>query len=274
MELLDIFETQSDTPKPVSPKWPAEVKGAIEFRNVSFSYPNGTSDALTNINITIKPNEVVAIIGPSGSGKSTFAKLLELAYHATSGEVLVDGVNLKEFDPSRYRREVIGVVTQQPQLFNDSIAENIRIGNLLATDEEVRSAAEAAYSDQFISETAEGYNTVVGENGIRLSGGQKQRLTIARALVRDPKILILDEATSALDCESQKMVQRAIDERIASKSCTTIIIAHRFSTIENADRVIALDKGRVAEVGTHQELARRNGIYARFKQLETEGYLS
>ncbi len=272
-EVLNIFETPTDIPKPENPRWPQKVQGEIEFRNVSFAYPNATEDALTDINLTIQPNEVVAIIGPSGSGKSTLAKLLELAYHTTEGEILVDGVSLKQFDPEKYRREVIGVVTQQPQLFNESIADNIRIGNLLATDAEVHDAATAAYAHPFISEKQEGYQTLVGENGVVLSGGQKQRITIARALVRNPKILILDEATSALDCESQQMVQKAIDERIESKSCTTIIIAHRFSTIENADRVIALDKGRVAEIGTHAELSRRNGIYARFKQLETEGYL-
>jgi ATP-binding cassette, subfamily B, bacterial MsbA len=272
-EVLSIFETQPDVKQPEHPQWPSSVEGAIEFRNVGFSYAEGGEEALRNINLSIKPRQVVAIIGSSGSGKTTLANLIALDYHPTTGSVLLDGVDLKNIDQQRYRREVIGMVGQQPQLFDATVSANIRLGDLSATDERVFSAAQAAHAHEFISDRELGYDTMIGENGIRLSGGQKQRLTIARALVRQPPVLIFDEATSSLDCESQLLVQRAIDEQMDERACTTFIIAHRFSTIERADLVIALDKGRIVEMGTHEELMRRNGLYARFLQLETQGFL-
>jgi ATP-binding cassette subfamily B protein len=215
---------------------------------------------LKGLSLTVAPGEVVALVGPSGAGKSTIASLLLRFYDPSSGRVTLDGRDLRELDADAIRR-VVGIVSQEPILFATSIAENIRYGRPTATDEEVRAAASAANAAGFIEGFPEGYQTRVGERGVRLSGGQKQRIAIARALLKDPRILVLDEATSALDAENEHLVQEALQRLM--KGRTTLVIAHRLSTIQGADRVMVLSGGVVAEQGTHGELMAYDGIYRR-----------
>lgn len=233
--------------------------GEINFRNVSFSYPSRPDQVVIDkMNLKIEAGKTIAICGSSGSGKSTVALLMKRLYEPQEGEVTLDGVNLKTIDPNWLRKSVIGVISQEPILFATTIKENIRYGRPEATDEDVKHAAELANAS-FIGEFPNGYETLVGERGITLSGGQKQRIAIARALLKDPPILILDEATSALDSESERKVQEALDLVMANK--TVIIIAHRLSTIRNADFLYVLRDGIVVEKGTHSELLERRGHY-------------
>jgi ABC-type multidrug transport system fused ATPase/permease subunit len=226
------------------------------------------------VDLEIKPNQTVALVGPSGGGKSTVASLLLREYDPTEGKILIDGIDLKQLDFNRYRADLLGVVSQNIELFDGSIADNLRIVKPSATDEELVAAAQAAHAESFIlGDLPDGYDTMIGENGIRLSGGQKQRLAIARALLRKPRILVLDEATSALDALSQDQVQRTIDELISKRECTIVVIAHRFSTIMNADHVVVMQDGAIVERGTHAQLERRNGLYTSLKRLEIGGVL-
>ncbi len=235
--------------------------GAIRFEDVSFAYPTRPdAPVLTRFDVAIAPGEVVALVGPSGSGKSTVAGLLARFYDPQGGQILLDGRDLATLDPQQLRSHV-GTVAQEPLLFAASIAENIRYGRPDATESEVEAAARAANALEFIDRFPERFATLVGERGVRLSGGQKQRIAIARAILKDPAILVLDEATSALDSESEHLVQEAL-ERLMEKR-TTIVIAHRLSTVKDADRVVVLAKGAVAEQGTHEELIRYNGLYRR-----------
>ncbi|KAM4705840.1 mitochondrial potassium channel ATP-binding subunit [Rhinophrynus dorsalis] len=237
------------------------VKGEVQFKDISFSYPTRLGhEVLNGFNLRIPPGKTVAIVGQSGGGKSTVAALLERFYDPTDGEVQLDGVDIRTLDPSWLRGEAIGFINQEPVLFGTSIMENIRFGRPDATDAEVCEAAKQANADRFIRSFPEGYNTMLGERGVTLSGGQKQRVAIARALLKDPKILILDEATSALDSESERAVQVALDR--AASGRTVLVIAHRLSTISEADIIVVLSKGRVAELGTHSELLRMGGLYA------------
>ena len=263
--MLELLDTKSNITSPKDGgKELTEFSDSIEFRNVRFCY-EGDREVLGGINFTVRKGETVALVGPSGGGKSTTSDLIPRFYDVTSGEVLIDGTNIKEYNlPSL--RKAMGIVSQETILFNDTIENNIRLGNDTATMEEIERAARVANAHDFIVESPEGYQTNVGDRGTKLSGGQRQRLSIARAVLKNPDILILDEATSALDTESEKLVQAALDKLLAGR--TSVIIAHRLSTIKNADKIIVIDQGRIAEEGTHNELIERGGIYAKLVALQ------
>ena len=231
---------------------------SIELRDVHFSY-DGERDVIDGITIKVNKGETIALVGASGGGKSTLSELIPRFYDVSAGEVLFDGVNVKEYKQESLRQKM-SIVAQETVLFNDSIEGNILMGRPHATHDEVVEASKVANAHGFIMESAEGYNTNIGDRGSKLSGGQRQRISIARAVLKNPEILILDEATSALDTESEKLVQDALTNLL--KGRTSIVIAHRLSTIYNADRIYVIDKGKVAEEGTHNELLERNGIYA------------
>lgn len=238
-----------------------KLSGSLRFENVDFAYPSRPDvTVLSGFELEASPGDVIALVGPSGAGKSTVASLIPRFYDPTGGRILVDGTDLREIAPGDLRRQV-GAVMQEPVLFAGSITENIRYGNAAASADEVRAAAVAANAMTFIEEFPEGLETTVGERGVRLSGGQKQRIAIARAVLKDPRILILDEATSALDAESEHLVQEALDRLM--KGRTTLVIAHRLSTVRSADRVVVLDQGRVVEMGRHDELMAAGGLYRR-----------
>ena len=237
------------------------VEGAVRFEDVHFAYPTRPdTPVLTGIDVDVAPGEVIALVGPSGAGKSTIASLLLRLYEPSEGQILLDGRPIHTLDPGALRRH-IGVVQQEPVLFATSLADNIRYGLPSADDAAVRAAAEAAHAAEFIADFPEGYDTPVGERGVRLSGGQKQRVAIARALLKDPSLLVLDEATSALDAENEHLVQAALDRLMEGR--TTFVIAHRLSTIRDADRVFVLDGGRVVEAGSHEDLLAEGGLYRR-----------
>src|SRR5690554_5168761 len=244
---------------------PERLQGRIELRNVSFRYAEEQPDVLKNIDLMIEPGEMVAIVGRSGSGKTTLTGLLPRFYRPTAGEVLIDGVPIDQYRLSALR-EQIDLVSQQVTLFNASVANNISYGVPQAELARVVTAAIAAYAHEFIDRLPNDYDTIVGDNGVMLSGGQRQRLAIARAIFKDAPLLILDEATSALDTESERYIQRALEE--VCRGRTTLVIAHRLSTIERADRILVMEQGRIVEQGSHAELLARKGAYAALHRLQ------
>lgn len=238
-------------------------KESIELRGVNFSYEDFT--ILKNINLSIGKGKTIALVGSSGSGKSTLADLIPRFHDATEGEILIDGINIKEYALG-YVRELMGIVTQEPVLFNDTIANNIALGKPNATEAEIISAAKIANAHSFISKKEHGYQTNIGDRGSKLSGGERQRLTIARAVLKNPPILILDEATSSLDTESEKLVQDAINNLMQDR--TSLVIAHRLSTVRYADEIIVLNNGEIAERGNHEDLMQKNGMYKRLVTMQ------
>jgi ATP-binding cassette, subfamily B, bacterial MsbA len=256
-ELLDlpVEEEAVAAPAPMP-----RIAGRIEFDRVWFSYGADESPALADVTATIEAGEIVALVGPSGAGKTTLVNMIPRFYNPQRGRVLIDGIDIAGVRLADLRAQ-IAIVPQDPQLFRTSVADNIRYGRLDASDDDVRNAAVEANADEFIQTLPEGYATEVGERGYRLSGGQRQRIAIARAIVRDPRILILDEATSALDRHSEALIESALDRLLPGR--TTLIIAHRLSTIRRASTILYIESGRVVETGSHDALLARNGAYAR-----------
>ncbi len=262
--IFNVIDAPITVKEPDKPIVKETFDNSITYDNVSFSY-FPSEPVLKNISFELRKGEVVALVGPSGAGKSTLVDLLPRFYDPIEGRVLIDDIDIRKLDLSALRR-MMGIVTQETYLFNDTIRNNIAYGMEDVSVEKVIEAARAANADRFIQEFDEKYDTVVGARGVRLSGGQKQRITIARALLKNPQILIFDEATSSLDTESELLVQEAIDRLMANR--TTLVIAHRLSTIKNADRILVVDRGTIVEFGTHQELIDREGLYHRLYMMQ------
>lgn len=260
-DIMDLDEKITDVPgaKPLPP-----IKGKVEFKDITFSYKEG-QPALQHISLKAEPGQMIALVGPSGSGKSTIANLIPRFYDVDSGVITIDDHDIRQVTADSLR-EQIGLVPQETMLFSTSVMENIRYGRLEATDEEVIEAAKAANAEEFIKELPEGYDTKLGERGLNLSGGQRQRLAIARAILKNPRVLILDEATSALDTESEKIVQEALDNLMVGR--TSFVIAHRLSTIFNADQIFVVENGHLREHGTHEELLAAGGLYSNLYNIQ------
>lgn len=265
-----IFDVMDEVPEirdaPDAAEMPP-MKGLVEFRSVSFAY-NRNKPVLTDISFTAEPGQQIALVGPSGAGKSTIANLLPRLYDVTDGAVLIDGVDVRNVTQNSLRKQ-IAIVPQETMLFGTSIRENIAYGRMAASEEEIYEAAKAANAHDFITRLPEGYDTMVGERGARLSGGERQRVSIARALLKNPKLLILDEATSSLDVASEAVVQEALERLMQNR--TTVVIAHRLSTIVGADKILVMNQGRIVESGTHLELLAFGGLYAELYMVQSKG---
>jgi ATP-binding cassette subfamily B protein len=265
--LMDLLATKSEIVAPATPRaLPEPAKGEVAFRNVTFRYPaRPDHPALEDFSLHVAPGETVALVGPSGAGKSTVFQLLLRFYDPQSGAITLDGVALPEADPRAVRAR-IGLVPQDPVIFSGNAWENIRYGRPDATDIDVRAAADAAAASEFLDRLPEGFATPLGARGVRLSGGQRQRIAIARAILRNPSVLLLDEATSALDAESERSVQIALEHLM--KGRTTLVIAHRLATVLKAGRIAVMDQGRIVDIGSHEQLLGRCGLYARLAELQ------
>jgi subfamily B ATP-binding cassette protein MsbA len=263
-EILETTSPVADPPHAVALKHP--IRGDVQFDHISFRYRTDTPGmTIEDLSLHIAPGEVVAVVGPSGSGKTTLASLLPRFWDVQEGAIRLDGVDIRELALAELR-EAIGIVPQEPALFSGTVRENIAYARPDASPEDVEAAAQVANAHEFIVQLPEGYDTVVGERGVKLSGGQRQRIAIARAVLKDPAVLVLDEATSSLDNESERLVEAALERLLVGR--TTLIIAHRLSTVQRADRLLVLDGGRIVEAGSHAELLRQGGIYARLFQMQ------
>ncbi len=271
--LMELLATEPAIRAPANPQaLPDPPRGEVRFERVSFHYPSRRdAAALSDFSLAVSRGEKVALVGPSGAGKSTVFQLLLRYYDPDAGAITLDGVELKKADPKSARGR-IALVPQDPVIFAASVAENVRYGRPEASDAEVLAACKAAYATEFIERLPEGMSSFLGERGVRLSGGQRQRLSIARALLADRAVLLLDEATSSLDAESESYVQRALEHLMRGR--TTLIVAHRLATVKNADRIVVMDHGRVIAAGTHSELVREQGLYARLAALQFLGEIS
>ena len=263
--IFSVIDTQNEVVDAPDAQDFDGLKDSIEIKNIHFSY-DGSREVINDISIKVRKGETIALVGPSGGGKSTLSELVPRFYDVSAGEILFDGVNVKQLKQESLRSRM-SIVSQDTVLFNDTIEGNILLGKLTASREEVIEAAKIANAHSFIMEAPEGYDTNIGDRGNKLSGGQRQRISIARAVLKNPEILILDEATSALDTESEKLVQDALTKLLEGR--TSIVIAHRLSTIYNADRIYVIDQGRVAEEGTHKELVEKGGIYAHLIEMQS-----
>ncbi len=258
--ILDVLETDEELPTRENATRLVEgtVEGALSIRDLSFTYPGSEAVVLNGINLNIEAGETVALVGRSGAGKTTLTNLIARFYDPISGSILLDGRDLRDIQLESYR-QLLGIVEQDVFLFDGTIRDNIAYARRRASDEEVTQASEAAAADEFIRRLPDGYESVIGERGVKLSGGQRQRLAIARAILANPRILILDEATSNLDSESERLIQRSLAELLENR--TAFVIAHRLSTITGADKIVVMDDGRIVEVGTHEQLLQRGGTY-------------
>jgi len=262
--IFEVVDTTNQLPSPANPKPFPGFANQIEYKNVSFAY--GENKVLDQINFTLEKGKTIALVGPSGGGKSTLADLVPRFYDPSSGQILVDGIDLKDIATATWRSQ-LGIVTQESILFNDTVFNNIAFGIDGVTEAQVMEAAKIANAHEFISKLEQGYQTNIGDRGSKLSGGQRQRLSIARAVLKNPPVLILDEATSALDSESELLVQEAITKLMSSR--TTLVIAHRLSTIQHADEILVIDKAKIVQRGTHAELMAQEGLYQKLSTIQS-----